>query len=134
MRSRAARRPKPSGWTNVERFTCLVDDMWPTIDWQCRTRRHEQRTRRDDANAERQVAWINEMDHHAVALFSSRLIALPFIRAIEYIARAIATDSLRSEQPRARCPAAMALTRSRRTTARAPAGSSRFRCTRSLST
>ncbi len=51
---------------HVERFQCLVDDMWPTVHWRCRTRQHEEPTGRDDANAERQVTWINEMDNHAV--------------------------------------------------------------------
>ena len=59
----------------VERFQRLVDDMWSTMHGRCRTGQHEEPPRRDDANAERQLAGINEMDHHAVALLSSRLIA-----------------------------------------------------------
>jgi hypothetical protein len=59
----------------VERFQCFVTDLWPTIHRRRRTRQHEEPTRRDDANAERQVARINQMNNHAVVVFSSRLIA-----------------------------------------------------------
>jgi hypothetical protein len=56
---------------HIKRFKGLVDDLWPAIHGGRRACQHEQPTRRDDSNAERQVARVNEMDSHAVGFSRS---------------------------------------------------------------
>ena len=38
----------------------------------CRARQHEQPTGRDDADAEREMAWVHKMDSHALLVVSER--------------------------------------------------------------
>ena len=50
---------------DIERLQGLVDDLWPAIRGRCRPRQHEQPARRDDADAERQMAGVHKIDSHA---------------------------------------------------------------------
>ena len=51
---------------NIERLQRLVDDLWPAIRGRCRPCQHEQPARRNDADAERQMARVHKMDGHTV--------------------------------------------------------------------
>ena len=48
----------------IKRLERLIDDAWPSVCWRRGRGEHEQPARRNHADAERQVAWINEVNGH----------------------------------------------------------------------
>ena len=52
----------------IQRLQGLVDNLRPAIRGRCRPRQHEQPSRRDDADAERQVARVHKIDGHSAPL------------------------------------------------------------------
>ena len=55
----------------VQRLQRLVGDVRPAVGGRRRRRQHEQPARRDDADAEREMTWIDEMDGHTAPFTAS---------------------------------------------------------------